>query len=672
MASDPSFHVLRRFDQPALQCMANLHPRYLEESRAVFPDETRPERLGRALVDRRRIPLKETLESLELFARVRRRVRPSVIVDPCAGHGLTGMLFAFFERSVEGVLLVDERRPASFSSHSALILRRKPVARPRRGLLPWLLALAACSRVTPTRDPAPSAEPPSAAETPRAPRLTAADGPVVALSATHGANLIWAAAPLAPPIADRGIFPDLDLQVRTRAPPWLVMGPVLAARSGDALLLYIAGQAVGFASPGATPTLAIAAADPNDRDGDGIPDALDVLLGAKKTALNGAHYRNTYRVLDYPGGDLPRDEGVCTDVVIRSLRNAGFDLQRLVQEDLRARPGGYPLVERPDRNIDHRRVRNLVSYFAAHWESLPADPGDQAVPWLPGDVCLLDTLPAAGPDHIGIVSDTLGASGLPLLVNNWTDGYRTQPMDLLAWVPVTHRFRAPRRPLVVAAEERGVAGLLRRSGIVVPSATRQLMVVVAPTWQSSAGRLRRFERAGREWRAAGEAVPVRLGTRGLGQGRGVAATRLAGPTKREGDHRSPAGLFSLGTAFGRERPRLLGDRAWPWRTTSADDYLVDDAASPLYNRWVTLLEGRAAAWASAERLQHYDLGLIVEHNTDVPLSGAGSAIFLHPWASPEGTTAGCTALERDAMVALLAWLEPAARPMLLQVPGELF
>ncbi len=73
---------------------------------------------------------------------------------------------------------------------------------------------------------------------------------------------------------------------------------------------------------------------------------------------------------------------------------------------------------------------------------MPAD-----APYLPGDLLLFDTFPnKPGPDHAGIVSDRLGPSGLPLVVNNWTDGYVEQEMDLLRSVPVTHRFRVPMQP----------------------------------------------------------------------------------------------------------------------------------------------------------------------------------------------------------------------------------
>lgn len=547
----------------------------------------------------------------------------------------------------------------------------------RLGQAPLLLSvtLVACPSTPSAREHLISASVGDIRPSARSPASGATSSRPVAVIPPEAATAsLWSAPPRVFPIPDRGIFPDLDPQVRTVAPSWLAPGPAMILGEGNARFIYVAQQAVSFAPPEAATTLALTAPDPNDADGDRIPDALDILLGAKKAAANGAYYRNTYRVLPYPGGDLPRDEGVCTDVIIRSLRNAGMDLQQLVHEDILARPGAYPHVKRPDPSIDHRRVRTLLPYFSAHWESLPPDPRDKSVPWLPGDICLLDTLPKPGPDHIGIVSDTLGGSGLPLLVNNWTDGYRTQAMDLLDWVPVTHRFRAPRRGLPVADSARGLAGLLHRSAIDVPTTTRQLVVVTASTWDSSAGVLLRFERQRTEWRPIGSTSVARLGEAGLGRGRGLSQLSgrlLVGQPKREGDRRAPAGLFALGTAFGHSIPKSLLPLRWPWRTVTSSDYFVDDPASPSYNQWVTSSDGRQATWTSAEALDRYELGIVVEHNTVRTEAGAGSAIFLHEWASPERPTLGCTAMDRSALLELLGWLEPEAHPLLLQVPGEI-
>lgn len=173
-----------------------------------------------------------------------------------------------------------------------------------------------------------------------------------------------------------------------------------------------------------------------DRDGDGIVDPLDILLGARKLLLNRARYHESYERLSYPGGDIPRQRGVCTDTIVRALRNAGIDLQKEIHEDIRRAPRAYPTIRRADANIDHRRVRTQVRWFERHAAKLPL------TDYRPGDIIFLDTLPGKpGPDHVGIVGDRRAASGLPAIINNWTYGSVDAEMDLLSFVPVTHHFR---------------------------------------------------------------------------------------------------------------------------------------------------------------------------------------------------------------------------------------
>ena len=214
----------------------------------------------------------------------------------------------------------------------------------------------------------------------------------------------------------------------------------LRLRPGDrAELARFAGSAGATLAGDAGPA-------PGDHDRDGIPDPLDVLIGAHKAALNGDAYDDRYFTLSFPNGDPPRDRGACVDVIVRATRNAGLDLQSEVFADVRGAPSLYG-SSRPDPNIDHRRVRTVLVYFRRHWQTRSAELDDARDPLRLGDVVLLDTFPdRPGPDHIGVVSELTGDSGQPLIINNWTFGYTTRPMDLLGSIPVTHRFRFPSAP----------------------------------------------------------------------------------------------------------------------------------------------------------------------------------------------------------------------------------
>ena len=272
------------------------------------------------------------------------------------------------------------------------------------------------------------------------PNRSASDGPTLAERFDD--------APSRPETSDEGIFSEYDERVRLHIPDrlrdaGLVAADVPGVQDRFALL---DGTAVGLLPEDFEPTVELEDWGGADQDGDSIPDQLDILLGAKKAAINGADYRGGYQGMEYPGGDVPRGEGVCTDVVVRTLRNAGIDLQKRLHEDIVAHPDAYPMVETPDPNIDQRRVRTILPYFERHWRTLSTDPGPDTgeARWLPGDIVFMNTMGDERPDHVGVVSDRAGESGLPLVVNNWTHGYQTSAMDLLDDVPVTHRFRLSR------------------------------------------------------------------------------------------------------------------------------------------------------------------------------------------------------------------------------------
>lgn len=150
-------------------------------------------------------------------------------------------------------------------------------------------------------------------------------------------------------------------------------------------------------------------------------------------------YDPAYVALEFPGGDLPRDRGVCTDVVIRALRDGwGIDLQLAVNRDMKAEFAAYPALwglSRPDRNIDHRRVPNLQVLLARVGAELPLE--DAPTAWLPGDIVTW-TLPGGLP-HIGIVSDRRTADGTPLILHNIGAGAREE--DILFAYPITGHYR---------------------------------------------------------------------------------------------------------------------------------------------------------------------------------------------------------------------------------------
>ncbi|MBL8297451.1 MAG: DUF1287 domain-containing protein [Rhodanobacteraceae bacterium] len=149
-------------------------------------------------------------------------------------------------------------------------------------------------------------------------------------------------------------------------------------------------------------------------------------------------YDPAYARIGYPGGDVPIDRGVCTDVVIRAYRALGIDLQQLVHEDLRRAWAAYPKLwglRSPDRHIDHRRVPNLATFFLRHGKSLRVSQTDAAL-YAPGDIVTWRL--ASGVPHIGLVTDER-RNGRPLIVHNIGAG--TQIEDVLFAYTITGHYR---------------------------------------------------------------------------------------------------------------------------------------------------------------------------------------------------------------------------------------
>lgn len=207
----------------------------------------------------------------------------------------------------------------------------------------------------------------------------------------------------------------------------------------------------------------------------------------------------------------------------------------------------------------------------------------------------------------------------------------------------------------------------------------ELIVVTTADWNSSQGTLRRYGRANQRmrWKPIGEPIAVMVGKNGLGWGRGAVRveTEVAQadePVKKEGDGRAPAGVFRLSKAFGYTTEAMPGWKM-PYLYLNSSVECVDDTASKFYNQ---IIDRSAVSpdWNSSEQMLRsddlYRWGVLVEHNSSPAVAGAGSCIFLHIWRGPGQPTVGCTAMQKADLESLLAWLDPARAPLLVQLPAE--
>jgi uncharacterized protein len=149
-------------------------------------------------------------------------------------------------------------------------------------------------------------------------------------------------------------------------------------------------------------------------------------------------YDPAYRVIAYPNGDVPLATGVCTDVLTRALREQKIDLQKLVHEDMRGNFTRYPKrwgLKRPDKNIDHRRVPNLMTFLAREKTELPIS--TRTADYSPGDVVAWNL--GGGVTHIGIISDRKIPLGIPLVIHNIGRG--TQEENILFRYTIIGHYR---------------------------------------------------------------------------------------------------------------------------------------------------------------------------------------------------------------------------------------
>lgn len=145
-----------------------------------------------------------------------------------------------------------------------------------------------------------------------------------------------------------------------------------------------------------------------DFNGNEVDDYTDIMKGARRDALRHPKYVDEY----YEGGYPPNNKGVCTDVIWRAFKHAGYDLKAMIDADIAARPWAYPNIEKADPNIDFRRVANLSTFFRTYAQSLTTDITDIAQ-WQAGDIVIF-----GNDEHIGIISNYRNLKGITFVIHN--------------------------------------------------------------------------------------------------------------------------------------------------------------------------------------------------------------------------------------------------------------
>jgi D-alanyl-D-alanine dipeptidase len=264
------------------------------------------------------------------------------------------------------------------------------------------------------------------------------------------------------------------------------------------------------------------------------------------------------------------------------------------------------------------------------------------------------TVPPSGKARIALASS-----------HNYTDG--------------RHHMRIPSSSMTIAIF--CLALMAARAEARQPSAlssATEVIVVTTSDWNAVEGTLRRYQRTGahKKWVQTGETTTVVVGKTGLAWGSGVIPVDAPGiradsdPVKKEGDGKAPAGVFALSRAFG-YAPHELRESKMPYVPLTTSVECVDDAKSRFYNQVVDR-QSVAPDWDSSEHMlrsdELYRWGIVVDHNSHPAQPGAGSCIFLHIWRGPGQGTVGCTAMHQAQLESILAWLDPARKPLLVQMP----
>ena len=210
----------------------------------------------------------------------------------------------------------------------------------------------------------------------------------------------------------------------------------------------------------------------------------------------------------------------------------------------------------------------------------------------------------------------------------------------------------------------------------IPENSQQIILLIAENPDTSFAFIQRYEKSTDPlWKAIGDKIPVSFGRNGLAWGQGLHPQNImTGLIKKEGDGKSPAGIFTLGKVMGYSPQNEVEFLNMPYEMITDYTECIDDIKSPYYNQIILNDTVATRGWTSSERMWRYtgwyDWLIPVNHNCKPIQKGDGSCIFIHIRMEPDETTAGCTVMDSAHIYKLIQWLDNNRKPLLIQLTRE--
>jgi D-alanyl-D-alanine dipeptidase len=200
--------------------------------------------------------------------------------------------------------------------------------------------------------------------------------------------------------------------------------------------------------------------------------------------------------------------------------------------------------------------------------------------------------------------------------------------------------------------------------------SQQMIVVVTSEWDADQGILKRFERSSKkqDWKVVGEAIPVVVGKHGMAWDSAFSSIADKDPIKKEGDGRTPVGIYEVGPSFGFDEKATYKLNYFPLTETSV---CVDDVKSAYYNQLLDSAKVPKKDWDSGEQMRavpQYQIGGVIQYNAYPSVAGRGSCIFMHIWKDSSAGTAGCVAMDEANLKQVLTWLDANKKPVIVMFP----